>query len=102
MVLRLATLGLAQALDFATFFVMVRLIGPAAEANPLVSGLFQTLGLPAVALAKVALVVLVGCLVVVAAGRSERRWAAIGGLPLALAISAGLIGGITNAAAFLG
>lgn len=101
--LRLATLALAQALDLATFSVMVGRHGAGAEANPLVGDLFGSFGMPAVALAKVALVVLIGALSVVAL--SERRpgvAALIGGLPLALAITAGLIGGITNAATILG
>ncbi len=102
MFLRLSTLVLAQLLDLVTFDVMVHRVGPSGEANPLVSDLFQAMGMPAVALAKLALVVLVGSLVVAAYGHGERRvWALIGGVPLALAISIGLIGGITNVATFL-
>jgi len=100
--LRLATLALAQAFDLATFSVMVARQGSAAEANPLVGDLFATFGMPAVAAAKLALVVLVGCLSVAATSRNGRgAWSMIGGLPLALAISAGIIGGITNTATFL-
>ncbi len=101
--LRLATLALAQAVDLATFSVMVARHGAAAEANPLVSDLFVTLGLPAVVVAKLALIVLVGALCVTSAARGGRGvWSLVGGLPLALAIAAGLIGGITNAATLLG
>ena len=46
--LRLATLALAQAIDLATFSMMVARHGAAAEANPLVNDLFVTLGMPAV------------------------------------------------------
>jgi hypothetical protein len=100
--LRLATLFLAQAFDLATFSVMVARHGAAAEANPLVSDLFVSYGMPAMVFAKLALVVLVGALWVSASARSgDRVWAVVGGLPLALAITAGLIGGITNAATFL-
>ncbi len=100
--LRLATLFLAQAVDLATFSVMVARHGPTAEANPIVSDLFHSYGMPAVVIVKVALVVLVGALSVAAAERERRGvWSMIGGLPLALAITAGIIGGITNAAAFL-
>jgi len=100
--LRIATLTLAQALDLATFWVMVRWRGLQAEANPLVADLFQALGLPGVVLAKVALVVLVGALVLAAATQSRTRtWALVGGLPVALAISVGLIGGITNTSTLL-
>ena len=100
--LRLATLALAQAIDLATFSVMVARHGAAAEANPLVSDLFVTLGMPAVIIAKAALVLLIGALCIAAAARGGRGvWAMVGGLPLALAIAAGLIGGITNAAVLL-
>jgi hypothetical protein len=101
--LRLATLALAQAIDLATFSVMVARHGAAAEANPLVSDLFTTLGLPAVVAAKAALVILIGALCVASASRGRRGvWSVVGGLPLALAIAAGLIGGITNTAVLLG
>ena len=103
MVLRVATLALAQALDLATFWLMVARRGPFAEANPLVADLYGQLGMAAVVLAKVALVVLVAGLLVAATARERRgAWAVIGGIPLALAITAGLIGGITNAATYLG
>ncbi len=102
-VLRIATLALAQALDLATFRIMMSAHGPAAEANPIVSDLFVTHGLPAVVLGKVALVVLIGALSVAGRANGGRGvWAVIGGLPLALAIAAGLIGGITNTASVLG
>jgi ABC-type sugar transport system permease subunit len=100
--LRLATLSLAQAFDLATFSVMVARHGTAAEANPIVSDLFSSFGMPAVVLVKVALVILVGALSVAAASRGRGVWSVIGGLPLALAVAAGLIGGITNAATILG
>ena len=102
MFLRLSTLILAQLLDLVTFDVMVHRVGPEAEANPLVSDLFLAAGMPAVAVAKVSLILLVGSLVVAAYGHGERRvWALVGGVPLALGISVGLIGGITNVATFL-
>jgi hypothetical protein len=101
--LRIATLLLAQAFDLATFSVMVARHGHTAEANPIVSDLFVAYGMPAVVLAKLALVVLVGALWVSSSTQRDggRVWAVVGGLPLALAIAAGLIGGITNAATFL-
>ena len=101
--LRLATLALAQAIDLATFSMMVARHGAAAEANPLVNDLFLTLGMPAVILAKAALVLLVSALCLAAGARGGRgAWALIGGVPLAIAIAAGLIGGITNTAVLLG
>ena len=100
--LRLATLVLAQGLDLATFSVMVARHGAAAEANPLVSDLFDTFGMPVVVFAKLALIALVGALSIAASSRGNRGvWSMVGGLPLALAIAAGLIGGITNTAALL-
>jgi hypothetical protein len=96
------TLAIAQAFDFATFNVMVRSYGVSAEANPLVQSMFVTLGTPAVAFAKIALVTLIVCLGIAAAVRGGKgRWAVVGGVPLALGITAGLIGGITNAAVIL-
>ena len=64
--------------------------------------MFDTFGMTAVILAKLALIVLIGALYVVASSRGNRGiWSMIGGLPLALAITAGLIGAITNTAALL-
>ena len=51
--MRFMTLAIAQAFDFATFSVMVRLHGVVAEANPLVKNMFLQLGTPAVALSTV-------------------------------------------------
>jgi hypothetical protein len=100
--LRLATLALAQAFDLATFSVMVARHGPTAEANPIVSDLFVTHGMTAVLVAKIALVVLIGALSVAAWSQGRRGvWSVVGGLPLALAIAGGIIGGITNTATFL-
>jgi hypothetical protein len=100
--LRVATLFVAQAFDLATFSVMVGRHGVAAEANPIVSDLFDSFGMPAVVLAKFALVLLIGALCVAATSRGGRGvWSMVGGLPLALGITAGLIGGITNTAAYL-
>jgi hypothetical protein len=98
----LATLVAAQFFDLGTFVRMIDGRGLGAEANPLVAGLLTTIGLPGLILLKAALVVLVASLVVAAAARGRRGiWAAIGGVPLAMAIAAGLIGGITNAATIL-
>lgn len=100
--LRLATLALAQAFDLVTFAVMVARHGSTAEANPLVNNLFDVYGMPAVILGKVALVLLIGALCVMASSRgSSGTWRIVGGLPLALGIAGGLIGGITNAAVLL-
>ena len=100
--MRFLTLVVAQAFDFATFSVMVRNHGVDAEANPIVQTLFEALGTPAVAIAKVALVTLITALAIAATVNGSRgRWAVIGGMPLALGIAAGIIGGITNTAVIL-
>jgi hypothetical protein len=100
---RLATLTLAQVLDLATFVLMVRTHGVASEANPLVADLFAALGEPAVVIAKALLIVAIGALCLAAAASSRTQsWRIVGGLPIAIAIALGLIGGITNTAAFLG
>jgi hypothetical protein len=99
----LATLTLAQAVDLATFLVMVARHGPGAEANPIVRGVYESLGTSGVAAAKFALVLLIANLYIAAWGRGRRGiWAVSGGLPIALAITAGIIGGITNASSILG
>ena len=101
--LRLATLLVAQAFDLGTFSLMVARHGTIAEANPIVVDLFVSFGMPAVILAKAALVVLVGALSVAAWSPrgGTRVWSVVGGLPLAIAIAFGLIGGITNTANLL-
>jgi hypothetical protein len=100
--LRLATLFLAQALDLVTFSLMIARHGGVAEANPIVGSMFESFGMTATVLAKLALVVLIGALSVAAWARGNRGvWSMVGGLPLALAITAGLIGAITNTATLL-
>jgi hypothetical protein len=100
--LRFVTLLAAQMFDFATFNVMVGARGVTAEANPIVQSMFVNFGTPAVVIAKVLLITLIMALGVAAAVRGgQGRWATVGGLPLALGIAAGLIGGITNAAVLL-
>jgi len=101
--LRLATLALAQALDLATFAVMVERHGVGAEANPVVTDLFLTHGMTAVIFIKLALIVCIGALSVAALSKERNGgvWRMVGGLPLAFAIAAGLFGAITNTAVIL-
>lgn len=100
--LRVVTLFLAQSFDLATFSIMVARHGAGAEANPVVSDLFNSYGMPAVVIVKLVLIVGVAALALAAAGQGSRKmWAFVGGLPVAVAIAAGLIGGITNAATYL-
>ena len=100
--LALTTLALAQSFDLATFQWMVGQHGVHAELNPLVQDLFQSYGMVGAVGVKAALIVLVGALFVAAWSRRRGYVRAVaGGLPIALAIAAGLIGGITNAAMIL-
>ena len=63
--IRLLTLAVAQLLDFGTFVPMVRWDGSRAEANPFVAAMLVDYGLPLVAVAKIALVVIVSAVVVI-------------------------------------
>jgi hypothetical protein len=96
----LITMAVAQLFDFGTFVVMVRRHGPSAEANPLVAQVLDTYGIPLLALAKLALIVLVGSIALILTARAstlERRMAA--GI-IGIAIIAGIVGGGTNSLAF--
>jgi hypothetical protein len=95
---RLAALLAAQLFDLGTFTLMVGRHGIVAEANPVVSQGFVAFGLPVLVVAKVALVVLLGSIVVLLArDRPSRR--SIPGLAATitvLAVVGGLAGGISN------
>lgn len=100
--LPLVTVVAAQFFDLATFIAMVRHAGPAAEANPVVASLFVDYGTPGVALAKAALVLFVVALAVSSTHRTRRARLLMGALPVAFAILAGLVGGLSNAWVILG
>ena len=100
--IRLASLFAAQFFDFGTFTVMVWRHGIGAEANPIVAQGFADFGLPLVAIAKAALTVLVGAVIVVL-DRNARVGRARLGLSAAVtlfAVLAGLTGGLSNALPF--
>lgn len=102
MVLSLLTVVAAQLFDLGTFVAMIRRVGPHAEANPLVASLFADYGTIAVAFAKAALVLFVVALAI-STGRQPRRIRlATAVLPVALAIVAGLVGGVSNSIVILG
>jgi hypothetical protein len=95
---RLAALLAAQLFDFGTFTLMVGRHGIVAEANPVVSQGFVAFGLPVLVVAKVALVVLLGSIVVLLA-RDRPSHRSIPGLAATitvLAVIGGLAGGISN------
>lgn len=99
MFLPVLTMAVAQFFDFGTFFVMVRRHGPAAEANPLVASILEDLGMPAVALTKAALVLLVAAITLILANHRRPATASprLASVVLGAAILAGLIGGGINA-----
>jgi len=91
------TMAVAQLLDLASFGLMMREVGPRAEANPLVAALYATWGLRAVVIAKIALLALVTAIVaVLATAPSARLRASIVAAVLVVAIVAGVVGGATN------
>lgn len=96
--LRLAALLAAQLFDYGTFTLMVERHGIRAELNPIVAHGFATFGLPIVALAKLALVVLIGSIIVVLAqDRSASRMTTrVAAFVTIVAVVGGLFGGISN------
>ena len=109
--LALLTVTVAQLLDLGTFVRMVAVHGPASEANPLVAYMLLGLGLPFVAVAKVAGLSVVVAVIVVLAGADfhadgtmpARLWhRRLSAAIVAAAVVAGLVGGWTNAAVLTG
>jgi hypothetical protein len=90
------TMSAAQLLDLMTFNAMVRHVGPAAEANPLVGLLFGLYGYPIVAIAKVVLLAFATAIAAILAARMRPRLA---GAVITAGIAVGLIGGISNVVA---
>jgi hypothetical protein len=91
------TMSAAQLLDLATFMSMIRQVGPAAEANPLVAVLFGAYGFPMVAIAKVVLLAIVsGIAAILATVSANPR---LVGTVVSIAILVGVIGGLSNAIA---
>ena len=89
------TMTAAQLLDLASFMRMMQTVGLGAEANPLVATMFELHGFPMVAVAKIALLVLVSAIVVIARAGRPRLSAGI----VALGIMVGLLGGLSNVVA---
>ena len=97
---RLAALFAAQFFDLGTFSMMVGRHGVAAEANPIVAQGFQDWGLLLVIVAKLALFVLVGSIVVLLATHPTRRASlGIAAVISVAAVVAGFTGGVSNLAA---
>jgi hypothetical protein len=96
--LRIAALVAAQLFDYGTFTLMVERNGIRAELNPIVANGFAAFGLPIIALAKLALVVLIGSIIVVLAQdrRSSPATMRLATFVAMIAVVAGLLGGISN------
>jgi hypothetical protein len=90
----IVVLAVAHAFDYVTFLVMTGRHGLAAELNPIVVVLSEQFGLPGLTLAKLASVVLLAAIVVII-GAQRRRMASV---ILAIGITAGLVGGVSNIA----
>jgi len=96
---RLAALFAAQFFDLGTFSLMVDRHGIVAEANPLVAQGFADWGMVLVVVAKLALVLLVGSIVVLLAGRPTRRTSlGLAAVVTVVAVVAGFTGGVSNLA----
>jgi len=102
--LQLTTLLVAQLFDYATFTVMIARHGPLAEANPLIAQGLAMYGLPLLAVAKIALVLLLGSIVVILANPAPRRptRTRMATILALLAVGGGLVGGISNGLVLLG
>ena len=97
---RLAALFAAQFFDLGTFSLMVDRHGVAAEVNPIVAQGFADWGIALVVVAKLALFVLVGSIVVLLAEHPTRRASlGIAAVVTVLAVVAGFTGGVSNLAA---
>jgi len=102
MVLAVVTATVAQMLDLGTFVRMIALHGPLAEGNPLVAHLLDELGVPYLAVAKIAVLSLVIAIVAVLWGRDDqRRHPRLAATIIGFAIVAGVVGGVTNATVLL-
>ena len=83
---------------------MIARHGATAEANPLIAQGLVTYGLPLLAVAKVALVMLLGSIVVILASPAPRRptMTRMATVLALLAVAGGLVGGISNGLVLLG
>jgi hypothetical protein len=95
---RLAALFAAQFFDLGTFTGMVDRRGISAELNPIIAQGFDSFGFPIIVLAKLALVVLVGSIVVLLASEGPKRKAnpGLATLVTLAAVGAGFLGGVSN------
>jgi hypothetical protein len=97
MALALLTMTIAQLFDLGTFIRMIERYGSGSEANPVVQFLLSDFGLPFVVVAKVVALSLVVAVIGVLAGRAAPEHPRLVATVFAVAIVAGLVGGLSNA-----
>jgi hypothetical protein len=103
MTLAVLTMTAAQLFDLGTFIRLIDVHGIHAEANPLVHHLLAADGLPLAGVAKVAGLAVVVAVTVVLAGRPDRpSHPRLAWTVAAVAVLAGLVGGLSNALVILG
>jgi hypothetical protein len=90
----IAVLAAAHLFDYGSFLVMTSRHGLAAELNPIVVALAQTVGLPGLTVAKIGAVAL--CAAVVLLIAPKRRKLAV--MVLTVGIVTGFVGGLSNVA----
>lgn len=88
--------GTAQAGDLITFVRMIRNEGSAAEANPIVAHGLDSVGLPALVFAKLALFVLVVAIVTVLAHAGVEGRQRTAAFVATFAVVAGIVGAFSN------
>ncbi len=94
MTVALLVLVAAHAFDYVSFLVMTGKHGLAAEANPVVISLAEQFGLPGLTVAKLGSVAFLAAVVILAAPQRRK----IAGILVAIGITAGMVGGISNVA----
>jgi hypothetical protein len=99
--LAILTATIAQLLDLGTFLRMVGVHGIGVEGNPIVGHLLSEYGLQFAVVAKVAVLALVVAVAVFLAERPARVAGRLAALVAGVAVIAGLIGGLSNAAVIL-
>ncbi len=90
----IAVLAAAHLFDFGSFLVMTSRHGLAAEFNPVVVALAQSVGLPGLTVAKIGAVVLLASVVLIIAPKRRKLATSV----LVIGIATGLLGGISNVA----
>jgi hypothetical protein len=94
MTIALLALVAAHAFDYFSFIVMTAKHGMVAEANPVVIHLAEAFGLPGLTIAKLGSVAFLAGVAILAAPQRPK----VAGMLVAIGITAGMVGGISNVA----